>query len=123
MADGKLSKSDAAKAVEAIDKFDSVIGVLPKTEDALDTDIQQLIDDRLAARKNKDFATADSIRRGAMEISQSSDDLSNRTENQAATLEQTAAARDELEIARLDVDPGDVAQHVALGCRAEASAN
>ena len=39
---------------------------------------------------------ADSIRRGSLEISQSADDLSNRTENQAATLEQTAAALDQL---------------------------
>ncbi|MEX0302300.1 MAG: DUF3365 domain-containing protein, partial [Leisingera sp.] len=37
-----------------------------------------------------------SIRNGAAEISQASDDLSHRTESQAATLEQTAAALDEL---------------------------
>ena len=40
--------------------------------------------------------STESIRRGAVEISQASDDLSNRTENQAATLEETAAALDEL---------------------------
>ncbi|MFW8637022.1 methyl-accepting chemotaxis protein [Cribrihabitans pelagius] len=39
---------------------------------------------------------AGSIRNGAAEISQASDDLSNRTESQAATLEETAAALDEL---------------------------
>lgn len=37
-----------------------------------------------------------SIRNGATEISRASDDLSNRTESQAATLEETAAALDEL---------------------------
>nr|WP_245231196.1 CHASE3 domain-containing protein [Zongyanglinia huanghaiensis] len=40
--------------------------------------------------------TTGSIRNGAEEISQASDDLSHRTESQAATLEQTAAALDEL---------------------------
>ncbi|WP_232281889.1 CHASE3 domain-containing protein [Roseobacter sp. SK209-2-6] len=40
--------------------------------------------------------TSSSIRNGAVEISQASDDLSHRTESQAATLEQTAAALDEL---------------------------
>ncbi|MEW2912453.1 methyl-accepting chemotaxis protein [Leisingera sp. JC11] len=42
------------------------------------------------------IAAAASIRNGATEISQASDDLSHRTESQAATLEQTAAALDEL---------------------------
>lgn len=37
-----------------------------------------------------------SIRNGAAEISQASDDLSHRTESQAATLEQTAAALDQM---------------------------
>ncbi len=42
------------------------------------------------------ISSADSIRDGATEISQASDDLSRRTESQAATLEQTAAALDEM---------------------------
>lgn len=42
------------------------------------------------------IGSADSIRDGATEISQASDDLSRRTESQAATLEQTAAALDEM---------------------------
>lgn len=40
--------------------------------------------------------TSASIRNGAVEISQSSDDLAHRTERQAATLEETAMALDEL---------------------------
>lgn len=40
--------------------------------------------------------SAESIRNGAIEISQASDDLSRRTESQAATLEQTAAALEEM---------------------------
>ena len=62
MAAGALSKADAAKAIEALEKFDTVIGVLPKKEEALDEDIQALIDERIAARKAKDFARADAIR-------------------------------------------------------------
>ncbi len=62
MADGKLSSADAARAVEAIDRFDSVIGVLPKTAEALDDEIQALIDERDQARKGRDFAKADQIR-------------------------------------------------------------
>ncbi len=40
--------------------------------------------------------TAKTIRTGAGEISQAADDLSKRTENQAATLEETAAALDQI---------------------------
>ncbi|WP_238705039.1 methyl-accepting chemotaxis protein [Parasedimentitalea marina] len=40
--------------------------------------------------------SSESIRNGATEISQASDDLSRRTESQAATLEQTAAALEEM---------------------------
>ncbi len=68
MADKKLSTSDAKQAVEAIDKFDTVIGVLPQAEESLDDDIQKLIDDRLAARQDKDFAKADSIRDQLLEM-------------------------------------------------------
>jgi cysteinyl-tRNA synthetase len=62
MSAGTLSKADAAKAIEALEKFDTVIGVLPKKEEALDEDIQALIDERIATRKAKDFARADAIR-------------------------------------------------------------
>jgi cysteinyl-tRNA synthetase len=57
-----LSKADAAKAVEALEKFDTVLGVLPKKEAGIDADIQALIDERIAARKEKNFARSDAIR-------------------------------------------------------------
>jgi len=62
MADGKLSSAHAARAIEAIDRFDSVIGVLPKTAEVLDDEIRALIDERDQARKSRDFAKADQIR-------------------------------------------------------------
>lgn len=62
MAAGALSTADATKAIAALEKFDTVIGVLPQEEAALDADIQALIDERIVARKSKDFARADQIR-------------------------------------------------------------
>ncbi|SNR85819.1 CHASE3 domain-containing protein [Puniceibacterium sediminis] len=50
----------------------------------------------LSATVTEVIEISKNIRNGATEISQSSDDLSNRTESQAATLEETAAAIDEL---------------------------
>ena len=52
--------------------------------------------DRLNGAVSQVVTSAESIRNGAGEISQASDDLAHRTESQAATLEQTAAALDEL---------------------------
>ncbi|MGZ9811497.1 methyl-accepting chemotaxis protein [Pseudoroseicyclus sp. H15] len=52
--------------------------------------------DRLSAAIGQVFTAANSIREGIGSVSASSDDLSRRTENQAATLEETATALDEL---------------------------
>ncbi|MBR7621004.1 HAMP domain-containing protein [Phenylobacterium sp. 20VBR1] len=52
--------------------------------------------DRLGDAMQDILANAEAIRSGAGEISHASDDLSRRTERQAATLEQTAAAVDEI---------------------------
>lgn len=50
----------------------------------------------LKATMGKILMSADSVKNGAMEMSIASDDLSQRTENQAAALEETAAALDEV---------------------------
>ena len=50
----------------------------------------------LKATMEKILLTSNGIQNGAMEMSIASDDLSKRTENQAAALEQTAAALDEV---------------------------
>lgn len=52
--------------------------------------------DRLTEVMGRLIATTSNINSGALEMSQAADDLSHRTENQAATLEETAAALDEL---------------------------
>jgi len=65
---GELSSADAARAIAALERFDSVIGVLPQKAEALDSEVQSLIDERIAARKSKDFAKADSIRNHLLEL-------------------------------------------------------
>ncbi|WP_245840955.1 methyl-accepting chemotaxis protein [Puniceibacterium sediminis] len=67
----------------------------PDEYEALRANYNSAIDSlRMAITEVK--TNADSIRSGADEISQASESLSHRTETQAATLEQTAAALDEL---------------------------
>ena len=59
---GKLSKKDAKEVSKLMMKFDSVLGVMEHEKVDVSDDIQALVDKREEARKNKDFATADSIR-------------------------------------------------------------
>ncbi len=68
--------------------------------------------------------TSANIRNGASEISQASDDLSRRTESQAATLEQTAAAMDELtESVKSASDGAGEADRVVRDAREKAEAS
>lgn len=57
-------KSDDRKAVlEAIEKFDSVFGIFGKQEsEILDAEIEQLIEERQEARRNRNFNESDDIR-------------------------------------------------------------
>jgi cysteinyl-tRNA synthetase len=57
-------KSDDQKAVlEAIETFDSVLGIFGKVEvELLDSDIEKLIEERQEARRNRNFARSDEIR-------------------------------------------------------------
>ena len=68
LANRELSAADAVKAIQALDRFDTVLGVLPKMAAALDSEIQSLIDERIAARQSKDFAKADNIRNHLLEM-------------------------------------------------------
>lgn len=58
----KLGKAGAQKAIEAMEGFDSVLGILSRERKSLDSEVQELIDERDAARKGRDFAKADRIR-------------------------------------------------------------
>ncbi|MFW8595880.1 CHASE3 domain-containing protein [Cribrihabitans neustonicus] len=70
------------------------------------------------------ITASESIKNGAAEISQSSDDLSNRTEGQAATLEETAAALEELTASVKSAAEGARSVETIMGeARAEAESS
>ena len=58
----ELSKNNAQKVINVIEKFDTVLGVIGKEEPAIDKEIEEKIKQREQARKAKDYATADAIR-------------------------------------------------------------
>lgn len=59
----RLSEAGKQSAIAAFEKMDSVLGFLePATDELLDDEIQALIDERLEARKAKNFARSDEIR-------------------------------------------------------------
>jgi cysteinyl-tRNA synthetase len=58
-----ISKSDALKVLEIMNKFDSVFGILKREETSLDQEVKALIEKRVQARKEKNFQLADQIRK------------------------------------------------------------
>ena len=61
--DGRLlSTADAGRSIAAIRSFDEVLGVLPGADDDLDADSRRLLDERAAARANRDWAASDRLR-------------------------------------------------------------
>jgi cysteinyl-tRNA synthetase len=60
----EFGEGDRKATLEFMERIDSVLGVLGDDEKPamLDPDIERLIDDRNAARRNRDFARADQIR-------------------------------------------------------------
>ncbi|MEO6050728.1 MAG: cysteine--tRNA ligase [Pyrinomonadaceae bacterium] len=58
-----LTKDDKAAVLDAIVKFDSVLGIFgAESSEILDEDIENLIAERQKARHNRDFARSDEIR-------------------------------------------------------------
>ena len=64
LADGKLSENDKQAVLEAVEKFDAVLGIFGKAEPAemLDAEIENLIEERQEARRQRNFARSDEIR-------------------------------------------------------------
>ncbi len=58
----KPSKAQAQNAIEMLEKFDTVLGVLPKEASEIPREVLDLANEREEARKAKDFARADEIR-------------------------------------------------------------
>ena len=61
--EGKISSSDALKVINQMKSFDKVLGILQKEELTLDDKIKRLILKREEARRKKDWALADKIRK------------------------------------------------------------
>ncbi len=57
-----ISPDDAQIVLDTMDGFDSVLAVIKQDDVSLDKGVEQLIEDRKNARKNRDFARADEIR-------------------------------------------------------------
>ena len=58
-----ISSKDRDAVLDAIGKFDSVLGIFGPADDAsLNTEIEALVEERQAARRNRDFARSDEIR-------------------------------------------------------------
>jgi methyl-accepting chemotaxis protein len=90
--------STLSRSLAALSQGDLTVKIgqaFPADYAQLRTDFNKTIE-TLSGTMAKMVEATNSIRNGAAEISQASDDLSHRTESQAATLEETAAAMDEL---------------------------
>ncbi|MEE9553530.1 MAG: cysteine--tRNA ligase [candidate division Zixibacteria bacterium] len=66
VANAGLSESDRDSVLGVFKRFDSVLGVIYIEEEQIDQELEDLIQKRVEAKKNKDFATADSIRADLM---------------------------------------------------------
>ena len=62
MLNNKLSEENAKEILDLMKKFDKVLGILEKEELVIEKEIEDLVEKREEARKNKDFKTADKIR-------------------------------------------------------------
>lgn len=57
-----ITKADAEKGLQTLERINSVLGVLRESQKELPPEIEALIKEREAARRRKDYATADAIR-------------------------------------------------------------
>jgi cysteinyl-tRNA synthetase len=63
-----LSTGDAGRAIAFIRDLDRVLGIAPPAEDSLGPELQQLLDERAAARAGKDWAGSDRLRIALAEL-------------------------------------------------------
>lgn len=63
LAKDELKSDDQKSVLDAIEKFDSVLGIFGKVEvELLDTEIENLIEERQEARRSRNFTRSDEIR-------------------------------------------------------------
>ncbi len=62
--DGKVGINDAQRVIDVMKKFDSIIDVISfeKVSEHVPNEVQQALERRIEARKNKDWAAADQLR-------------------------------------------------------------
>jgi cysteinyl-tRNA synthetase len=57
-----MSTDDAARTLELLADLDQVLGLLPDADDALPAELQALLDARVTARADRDWAASDRLR-------------------------------------------------------------
>jgi cysteinyl-tRNA synthetase len=62
LAERQLSRDDAQQVTATMRDFDRVLGLLKEAPAAIDSHVEQLLQEREQARKRRDFATADRLR-------------------------------------------------------------
>jgi cysteinyl-tRNA synthetase len=62
LAEGRLSRENAQAVMATMRQFDRVLGLLDEEETAVDSEVEQLAQEREQARKRRDFVTADRLR-------------------------------------------------------------
>ncbi len=63
MQSGELHSNDKDRLLEALDSFDSVLGIFgPAESTGLDAEVEALVEERQEARRNRDFARSDELR-------------------------------------------------------------
>ncbi len=66
-AENKLSEDEKVRALATIEKIDSVLNLTKRDKADIDSEIEELIQKRTEAKKNRDFETADKIRADLLE--------------------------------------------------------
>ena len=59
---GRIGPADATAVREAVEKVDSVVDIMRRDEIVLDEDVERMIQARIDARKERNFAEADRLR-------------------------------------------------------------
>ena len=117
------SLRDGLQRLSNGDLSEEITTSFPETYEDLRHDFNAAVS-QLSTTVDDVVDSAHSIRSGSTEIGNSSDDLSHRTESQAATLEQTAAALDELTASvRSAADNANSVKDIVSQAKGEAEAS
>jgi len=68
ISEGRIGRKDALKIIKAVEKIDTVMGILDVTSEYLSPEIEKMLAERKAARLKGDFKKADAIREKLVEM-------------------------------------------------------